>query len=400
MKYSELANRMKPSELGMLLALADMPEVYNFSSGYPAEELFPLKEMEQIDREILRREGKLAVQYGPSQGCRPLREKIAARMKAKFQADCTADDILITSGSQQGLSLLGQVFLDKDDVVLVESPTYLGAINAFQINGPRFVEVPTDDRGIIPEELEKILQRTDRVRLMYVIPDFQNPTGVTWSLERRKAFMEIVNRYDFPVLEDDPYGELRYGGEPLPSLKALDTKGRIVFLGSFSKVLMPGLRVGWIAANPGILAKVNLLRQSVDLQSSSFAQRQVSYYMDMFDLDGHVEQIRALYRKRRDLLCRSIEKYFPAGVTTTHPDGGIFVWVTLPEGMDAKAISPRALERKVAYVPGEAFYPNGGNGNHMRLNFSTMREDRIEAGIRLLGQILTEELCSQERESF
>ncbi|MBR0161793.1 MAG: PLP-dependent aminotransferase family protein [Oscillospiraceae bacterium] len=392
MNYSELAERLKPSELGMLLALADMPDVYNFSSGYPAEELFPLEEMEQVDREILRREGKLAVQYGSSQGYLPLREKIAARMKARFQADCKAEDILITSGSQQGLSLLGQLFLNKDDVVLVESPTYLGAINAFQINGPRFVEVSTDDKGIIPEKLDAVLQTTDRVKLMYVIPDFQNPAGVTWSLERRKAFMEIVNRHDIPVLEDDPYGELRYSGEPLPSLKALDTKGRIVFLGSFSKVLMPGLRVGWIAANPEILARVNLLRQSVDLQSSSFAQRQVAYYMDMFDLDAHVDQIRVLYRKRRDILCKAVKQYFPEGVTATYPDGGIFVWVTLPEGMDAKAISRRALEQKVAYVPGEAFYPNGGNGNHMRLNFSTMREDRIEAGIRLLGQILKDAL--------
>ncbi len=392
MKFSNLANTMKPSELGMLLALADMPDVYNFSSGYPAEELFPLKEMERTDLEILQREGKLAVQYGSSVGYLPLREKIAARMKAKFQAECKADDILITSGSQQGLSLLGQIFLNRDDVVLVESPTYLGAINAFQINAPKFVEVPTDEQGIIPEELERILQTTDRVRLMYVIPDFQNPSGVTWSLDRRKAVMEIINRYDFPVLEDDPYGELRYSGETMPSLKSLDTKGNVVFLGSFSKVLMPGLRVGWMVANPEILSRVNLLRQSVDLQSSSFAQRQVAFYMDMFDLDAHVEQIRALYRKRRDLLCQSIENYFPDGITATHPDGGIFVWVTLPESMNAREIASRALEQKVAFVPGEAFYPNGGNANHMRLNFSTMREDRIETGIRLLGQILKAEL--------
>ena len=392
MKYSDLANGMKPSELGMLLALADMPEVYNFSSGYPAEELFPLKELERADKEIIRCEGKLAVQYGSSVGYLPLREKIAERMKTKFRADCRAEDILITSGSQQGLSLLGQIFLNRDDVVLVESPTYLGAINAFQINSPKFVEVPTDKDGIIPEALDKILRTTDRVKMMYVIPDFQNPTGVTWSLERRKAFMEIVNRYDFPVLEDDPYGELRYSGETLPTLKSMDTKGNIVFLGSFSKVLMPGLRIGWMAANPEILAKVNLLRQSVDLQSSSFAQRQVSYYMDMFNLDEHVEEIRTLYRRRRDILCEAIREHFPEGVSATHPDGGIFVWVTLPEGMDAKAISPKALAQKVAYVPGEAFYPNGGNGNHMRLNFSTMREERIGEGIRLLGQILKAEL--------
>lgn len=392
MKYSDLANGMKPSELGMLLALADMPEVYNFSSGYPAEELFPLAEMEAVDRKILETEGKLAVQYGSSVGYLPLRKKIAQRMQDKFQVACSADDILITSGSQQGLSLLGQVFLNKDDVVLMESPTYLGAINAFQIDSPKFVEVPTDENGIIPEELERILHTTERVKMMYVIPNFQNPAGVTWSLERRKAFMEIVNRYDFPVLEDDPYGELRYSGSALPALKSLDTKGNIVYLGSFSKILMPGLRVGWMVANPEILKRVNLLRQAVDLQSSSFAQRQVSYYMDMFDLDGHVEAIKELYRKRRDLLCDAVKKYFPDGVSTTYPDGGIFVWVTLPEGMDAKEISVRALEQKVAYVPGVAFYPNGGNGNHMRLNFSTMKEERIESGIRLLGEILKAEL--------
>ncbi len=392
MRYSDLGNQLKDSGLGELLALAGKPEMYNFSSGFPAEELFPLRELEEVNRAILLKEGKQSVQYGSSAGYLPLREQIATRMKKVFHADCTAEQIFITSGSQQGLSLLAQLFLNRDDVVLVESPTYLGAINAFQLCGPKFVEVPTDAQGIIPEALEEILRTTERVKMMYVIPEFQNPTGVTWTMERRRAVMEIVNRYDFPVLEDNPYGELRYDGETMPALKSMDTKGNVIFLGSFSKILMPGLRVGWIVAEPEILEKLNLLKQDVDLQCSSFAQRQVSYFMEMFDLDAHVAVLKDLYRKRRTLLYDSIQKYFPEGATATYPEGGLFLWVTLPEGMDAKALAPKATERKVAYVPGAPFYPNGGHGNHLRLNFSTMQEDRIVEGIKLLGQLLREEL--------
>ena len=392
MRYSDLGNQLKDSGLGELLALAGKPEMYNFSSGFPAEELFPLRELEEVNRAILLKEGKQAVQYGSSAGYLPLREQIAARMKKVFDADCTAEQIFITSGSQQGLSLLAQLFLNRDDVVLVESPTYLGAINAFQLCGPKFVEVPTDAQGIIPEALEEILRTTERVRMMYVIPEFQNPTGVTWTMERRRAVMEIVNRYDFPVLEDNPYGELRYDGETMPALKSMDTKGNVIFLGSFSKILMPGLRVGWIVAEPEILEKLNLLKQNVDLQCSSFAQRQVSYFMDLFDLDAHISRLKDLYRKRRTLLYDAIQKDFPAGVTATYPEGGLFLWVTLPEGVDAKALAPKAAARKVAYVPGAPFYPNGGHGNHLRLNFSTMQEDRIVEGVKLLGQLLREEL--------
>lgn len=392
MRYSDLGNQLKDSGLGELLALAGKPEMYNFSSGFPAEELFPLRELEEANRAILLKEGKQAVQYGSSAGYLPLREQIAARMKQVFHADCTAEQIFITSGSQQGLSLLAQLFLNRGDVVLVESPTYLGAINAFQLCGPKFVEVPTDAQGIIPEALEEILRTTERMRMMYVIPEFQNPTGVTWTMERRRAVMEIVNRYDFPVLEDNPYGELRYDGETMPALKSMDTKGNVIFLGSFSKILMPGLRVGWIVAEPEILEKLNLLKQNVDLQCSSFAQRQVSYFMDLFDLDAHISRLKDLYRKRRTLLYDAIQKYFPAGVTATYPEGGLFLWVTLPEGVDAKALAPKAAARKVAYVPGAPFYPNGGHGNHLRLNFSTMQEDRIVEGVKLLGQLLREEL--------
>ena len=393
MKFSDLAMGLKASEIRELLKLTTMPEVISFAGGLPAPELFPLEELKKVDVEILSKEGQLAVQYGTTEGYLPLREKIAARMKKAFQVDCTPEEIVITSGSQQGLSLLAQIFLNKDDVILVESPTYLGAINAFKLCDPKFVEVPTDEKGIIPEELEKILaEYGDRVRLMYVIPEFQNPTGITWPMERRKAFMDIVNKYDFPVIEDDPYGELRYDGDVVPSLKSMDTKGNIIFLGSFSKIFMPGLRVAWMVADPVIIHKVVKLKQAVDLQSSSFAQRQASYFIDMFDLDAHVEKIKALYGKRRTLMYDSMKEYFPEGVTFTYPEGGLFTWVTLPENMDAKEIMPKVLEKNVAYVPGGPFYPNGGNANHFRLNYSNMPEDRIVEGIKRLGAVLKEEM--------
>ena len=393
MKFSDLAMGLKASEIRELLKLTTMPEVISFAGGLPAPELFPLEELKKVDVEILSKEGQLAVQYGTTEGYLPLREKIAARMKKAFQVDCTPEEIVITSGSQQGLSLLAQIFLNKDDVILVESPTYLGAINAFKLCDPKFVEVPTDEKGIIPEELEKILaEYGDRVRLMYVIPEFQNPTGITWPMERRKAFMDIVTKYDFPVIEDDPYGELRYDGDVVPSLKSMDTKGNIIFLGSFSKIFMPGLRVAWMVADPVIIDKVVKLKQAVDLQSSSFAQRQASYFIDMFDLDAHVEKIKALYGKRRTLMYDSMKEYFPEGVTFTYPEGGLFTWVTLPENMDAKEIMPKVLEKNVAYVPGGPFYPNGGNANHFRLNYSNMPEDRIVEGIKRLGAVLKEEM--------
>lgn len=385
---------LKASEIRELLKLTTMPEIISFAGGLPAPELFPTEDLKKVDEAVLTKEGQAALQYGTTEGYTPLREQIAGRMKKSFMVDCTPENIVITSGSQQGLSLLAQIFLNPGDVVLVESPTYLGAINAFKLCGPEFVEVPTDDKGIIPEELEKILAKYgDRVRMMYVIPEFQNPTGITWPMERRKAFMDIINRYDFPVLEDDPYGELRFDGDKVPSLKSMDTKGNIIFLGSFSKILMPGLRIAWMVADPTIIDKVVKLKQAVDLQSSSFGQRQTSFFIDMYDLDAHVAKIKELYKKRRNLMCDSMKEYFPEGITFTYPEGGLFTWVTLPEGMDAKELMPKVLAKNVAYVPGGPFYPHGGNANHFRLNYSNMPEERIVEGIKRLAEVLKEELA-------
>lgn len=392
MRYSELALSLKPSDTRELVKLATMPDLFNFASGLPAAEMFPVEQMKKVDEEIYRTNGVQALQYGATEGYYPLRQQVADRMKKVFQVECSAENIILTTGSQQGLSLLGQLMLDKGDVVLVESPTYLGALSGLSICFPEFVPVPTDEYGMLPEELDKLLQTNDRVKMVYVIPDFQNPSGISWSLERRKAFMEVVNRYDVLVVEDVPYGELRYSDEAYPSLKALDTKGNVAFLGSFSKVLMPGLRVGWAVVNPDLLDKMAKLKGSVDLQSSTFSQYQVSYFMNMFDIDEHVAAIRSMYSKRRDAICNAIAKYFPEGCTATRPEGGMFVWITLPEHINAKALLPEMIENKITYVGGSPFYPDGGHENHMRLNFSSMSEKRIEEGVKRIASILKKHL--------
>lgn len=391
-RFSDFANTLKASDIAELLALTEKPEVISFAGGLPAPELFPIDEMKQVDTAIYESEGRQAVQYGTTEGYVPLRKQIAQRMKDKFFVDCKAEDIVVTTGSQQALFILSQILINADETIAMESPSYMGAIMAFNPTRPKYVEVPTDDKGIVPEELDKILAADSSIHLIYVIPEFQNPTGITWPVERRKAFMDVINKYDVVVLEDDPYGEIRYDIEKLPSLKSMDTQGKVVFLGSFSKIFMPGLRLGWIVANPEIIDKFVKFKQAVDLGTSTFGQRQASYYIKMFDMDGHVRQINALYKKRRDLMCDSMARYFPKECTFTRPQGGLFTWVTLPKNLDAKALMPKALEKDVAYVPGGIFYPNGGNGNHFRLNYSNMPEDRIVEGIKRLGDVLKEAL--------
>lgn len=391
-KFSNFANSLQSSDIAALLALTEKPEIISFAGGLPAPELFPIEEMNQVDAAIYAEEGRQAVQYGTTEGYVPLREEIARRMKDKFFVDCQPEHIVVTTGSQQALFILAQILVDKGQSILMESPSYMGAIMAFDPAGPRYTEVPTDDKGIIPEALEKILAADDAVRLIYVIPEFQNPTGVTWPLERRKAFMDIVSKYDVVVLEDNPYGEIRYGLEKMPSLKSLDTQGKVVFLGSFSKIFMPGLRLGWIVAAPDIVDKFVKFKQAVDLGTSTFGQRQAAYFCKLFDMEAHIARITALYAKRRDLMCDAMKTYFPADVTFTYPQGGLFTWVTLPDDVDAKKLMPKCIAQNVAYVPGDIFYPNGGHGNHFRLNYSNMPEDRIVEGIKRLGAVLAEEL--------
>ena len=390
MKFAKRMERMQASEIRELLKLTAQPDIISFAGGLPAPELFPVEEIAKVSHDLVEKEGRALLQYATTEGRPTLRAKIAKRMKDKYHTEVNPDDILITTGSQQCLDFAGKLFLDPGDVVLCESPSYLGALNAFNAYEPNFVEVPTDDGGLIPEELDKILETTPNCKFIYVIPDFQNPTGRTWSMERRKAFMEVVNKHNLPVLEDNPYGELRYEGEILPSLKSLDTKGLVMFLGTFSKIFCPGLRLGWVAAEHSVVEEFVKIKQSADLHTSNFDQGVADAYMDAYDLDAHVEEIKALYRKRRDLIVKTMEEEFPAGVEFTRPQGGLFLWVTLPEGVSAKTVFHKCIEMKVAAVIGDAFYPNDKTDRSLRVNYSNMTEERIVEGVKRMAKAIKE----------
>ncbi len=390
-RFAKRMEGMKASEIRELLKLTTRPEIISFAGGLPAPELFPIEEMKKVTLTVLERDGKQALQYSTTEGHQPLREKVAKSM-AKFGIQAEADDILITSGSQQGLDFSGKIFLNPGDVVVCESPSYLGALNAFKAYECEFVEVPTDDHGMIMDELEKVLANTPQARMIYVIPDFQNPTGRTWPLDRRKRLVELANQYDLPIVEDNPYGELRFEGEMLPSIKSFDTEGRVIYLGTFSKTFCPGLRIGWVSASPEILNKYIMIKQGADLQASSISQRELDEFLSTYDLDKHVEKIKNIYRKRRDLMINTMKETFPAEVKFTYPEGGLFTWVELPKHVNARDLMVKALEKNVAFVPGGSFFPNGGHENTFRMNYSNMPEDKIVEGVRKLGEVLREEL--------
>ncbi len=381
-------NNLKASEVRELLKISQQPDIISFAGGLPAPETFPVEQMASIATDLLQQEGRKALQYSTTEGDPRLRVLLAERMRSTRGIEVSAEDILILSGSQQGLDLTGKLFLDEGDVVLCESPTYLAAISAFRNYSPRFVEVSTDDEGIIIPELEKLLTQHNKAKFIYVIPDFQNPSGRTWSLERRRAFLEVASRFEIPVLEDSPYSELCFEGEPMPPLRALDNNDLVVFMSTFSKILSPGVRIGWLTANAALLNRYVLLKQSADLHTSTVGQLLVRGYMDSNDLSADIAGIRELYRRRRDVMLETMDREFPPSVRYTRPKGGLFLWVELPEHVNARDVLEKCIERKVAFVPGGAFFPNGGHENTLRLNFSNMQEEQIVEGINRMADVL------------
>lgn len=387
--YAKRMDNIKASEIRELLKLTQMPEIISFAGGLPAPELFPIEALKRASLEVLEQQGQMALQYGPTEGYEPLREKIVERMK-KVYVDVNLDQVLVTSGSQQGLDFAAKVFINPGDKIICESPTYLGAINAFKAYEPDFIEIETDDDGMIMEDLEKVLKTNDDVKFIYAIPDFQNPSGKTWSIERRKELLNLANKYNIIIIEDNPYGELLFEGEIQPSIKHYDTEGRVVFLGTFSKILCPGLRIGWVVADEEILNKFIMVKQGADLQTSTISQMQVNSFLEIYDIEEHIEKIIALYRKRRDIMLKTMEEEFPKEVKYTYPKGGLFTWVILPEHMNSKKLAKKALERKVAFVPGDSFFPNVPKENTFRMNYSSMDEDRIVEGVKRLGEVIKE----------
>ncbi len=386
-----LAKRMgelRASEIREILKVTQQPEVISFAGGLPASELFPVGELAEMAQQVLSQDGRRALQYSSSEGFPSLRHAVAARMNAIRGTSVGGNDVLITSGSQQGLDLTAKIFLDEGDVVLCESPTYLGALNAFKVFRPKFVEVPTDDEGMVVSELEHRLNRLDRIKFIYVVPDFQNPSGRCWSLDRRRCFMEVVSKRKVPVIEDSPYAELCFEGEGLPALKSFDEQNLVVYLSTFSKILSPGLRLAWLVAGPALLRKYVLVKQGTDLHTSSLTQLLVARFLRNCDLDENLRRIRAEYRRRRDAMLAAIDRTFPPGVRITRPRGGLFLWVELPAWCDAAQLLARSLEQNVAFVPGGSFFPNGGHENTCRLNFSHEPCHRIVEGVERLAMIL------------
>lgn len=386
--FAKRMSYIKASEIREILKVTEQDDVISFAGGLPAPELFPIEEINEINQIVLKETGTKALQYTTTEGYAPLREWISKRMNERLGTSFDKDNILITHGSQQGLDLSGKVFLDEGDIVLCESPTYLAAISAFKAYGCSFIEIPTDLYGMDMEALEDVLRKTKNIKLIYVIPTFQNPTGKTWNLERRKRLAELSAQYGVAVVEDNPYGELRFEGETLPSVKSFDTVGNILCTGSFSKIFCPGFRIGWIAGDKDIIRKYVLVKQGTDLQCNTIAQMTIAEYLKRYDIDEHIKKIVEVYRKRRDVAVKCIERYFPDNIKFTHPEGGLFTWIELPEGVSARKILEICLKRKIAFVPGGSFFPNENKENTFRINYSNMPEERIETGLQILGEVV------------
>lgn len=388
-RYATRMDRVRPSAIRELLRLGTDPEVISFGGGYPDPDLFPVEELHAVYASLLTREHALSLQYTASNGLPTLREQVAARMRADG-TPCTAEEVLILQGAQQGLDLVAKLVLDPGDTVVSENPTFLGALIAFHPCEPTFAPVRTDQDGMDPDDLERVLTGSPRARMLYTVPDFSNPTGVTLSRERRHRLVELANAHDLLVLEDSPYRALRYDGETLPTLRSLDTEGRVVHLGSFSKILAPGLRLGWAVAAPEVVERLGLLKLAADTQSSTLNMAAASAYLTGYDIEAHLVRARARYRHKRDLMCATLARVLPDGVRFTRPAGGLFTWLTFPEGFDAAAFLADELLPldKVAYVPGATFFPGAQQPQHARLSFSGQSDQRMVEGLTRLGDRL------------
>ncbi|RZU18989.1 2-aminoadipate transaminase [Kribbella rubisoli] len=392
--YARRINGVRPSAIRELLRLGDDPELISFGGGYPDPALFPMNELSEIFHELLTTATAGTLQYTESRGLPELRKLIAERL-TRGGTVCGADDVLIVQGGQQGLDLTAKLLLDAGDVVITENPTFLGALIAFAPYEPRYAPVRIDDDGMDVDHLEEILARNPGAKLLYTVPDFQNPTGVTLSLQRRRRLIELANRHQLVILEDTPYRDLRYEGSHLPTLKSLDTEGRVVHVGSFSKILAPGVRLGWAVAAPEVLEKLGLLKLAADTQSSTLNMSAAAAYLGRYDIDRHIADGNVVYRHKRDLALATLDDVLPPSVRFTRPNGGLFTWLSFPEGFDAaKFMQETLLPAKIAYVPGATFFPVHQEPNHARLSYSGIPDDRLLHGLRQLGELVRRQLES------
>ena len=382
---------LKPSAIREILKVTQDPSVISFAAGNPAPEAFPVKEMKQIADELFDERAAYALQYGVSEGYAPLRELTAARLKEKYNIGTPDDDLIILSGGQQVMDLTAKCFLNEGDTILVEDPSFIGSLNCFRSYGAHLVGIPMEPDGIDVDALERALKTEKNVKLMYLIPTFQNPTGRVMSLAKRRRVLELSKRYDVPIIEDNPYYELRYSGEYVPTLKSLDTDGRVIYAGSYSKVLSPGIRLGFACANKEVISKLVVVKQVSDVHTNLFFQMIAAEYLSRYSLDEHIAQVCAIYREKRDAMADALNKYCADTLHFESPEGGLFLWCDIRSGRDGRDLCTISGKKGVAAVPGiacaidpESTVPS------IRLNFSLSTFEQIDRGCRLLGEAARE----------
>ncbi len=400
--FAKRTRRMQASAIRELLKIAARPEIISFAGGLPAAETFPVQAMAAACEHILANNPQQALQYAPTEGVTALREQIAATYRARG-VPATVDNVLITTGSQQGLDLIGRTIIDEGDTIVTELPTYIGALQAWRPIAPAFTGIPMDADGMLIDQFEA--SHGADVKLLYLLPNFQNPSGVSLSASRRQQAIELAHRHRFVIVEDDPYRSLRYSGQDIPALveteaallgPGWDLEGRIIHLGTFSKVMAPGLRIGWMLAPSAVIRMCVLAKQGADLHSSTLTQYIAEELLRNGTVDNSVPMLQALYRERRDAMIEALSASIGSRGTWTYPDGGLFIWLTLHHETDTPTLLTEALKRHVAFVPGDSFYFDGRGGDSMRLNFSCMPPDKIREGVRRLGELIAERQAALE----
>ncbi|MFC6181271.1 aminotransferase-like domain-containing protein [Lactiplantibacillus daowaiensis] len=378
------------SDLDEIFKNSANPANISFAGGFPDQHLFPAAELQQAYRDAIETTGPSLFQYASTQGLPALRQKLADRMRSHASVDVTADDILLTQGGQQAIDLVAKLLLNHGDAMVVEGPTYMGALAAFDTYEPTYYEVPVDNHGMDIKVLRQTLKAHPEIKLIYTVPDFHNPTGTTLSAKRRQAMVALANQYNVIILEDSPYRDLRYSGQALPAIKHYDTEGRVIFISSFSKILSPALRTGWLVASPTLMTQLIGLKSAIDVQSPNITLAAINTYLDQHDIDQHIATINQAYREKRDAMLSALDRYFPKNVTYTRPNGGFFIWVTLPTGIDAQQLLTDVVlpQAHVAYVPAACQFASRQVKNAFRLNFTSLDPVTITRGIQQLGQLL------------
>ena len=393
--YSDRAGKMRKSEIRELLKVTQDPEIVSLAGGLPNPKSFPIQDLQGIVNSVLEHHGATALQYGTTQGVEELRKAIAER-SCKDGIDATADNVIITSGSQQALDTVGKIFLNPGDTAVVGLPTYLGGINAFRSYEANLVGIPLDKDGMIidalEEKIKELLKENFTPKFIYAVPTFQNPAGVVMPESRRKKLIDVAKEYDLVIVEDDPYSKLRFDISHVKPIKAFDDEGRVIYMSTFSKILSPGFRLAWTIASEELTRKMTICKQALDLCTNTFAQFIANEFIKSGSLDLHIMKICEMYKPKRDIMMNAMKKYFPDGYICNKPAGGMFAWVTLPEEIDTELMFLDALKEKVAYVHGKAVCVDGGGGRSMRLNFSYSTNEQLEEGMKRLGAVIDKKL--------